>query len=54
MTGEANLMRQALFPVKSYKDSAAYQRSNRQRVGENRPVWPLTSADLPSRGETQS
>lgn len=50
MTGEANLMRQALFPVKSYKDSVAYQRSNRQRVGEARPVWPLTADDIPSLG----
>jgi len=53
MTGEANLMRQALFPVKSYKDSVAYQRSNRQRVGEARPVWPLTADDIPSLGDAK-
>ena len=33
----------------SYKDSHAYARSNRPRVNDTRPVWPLTDADVPSR-----
>lgn len=35
-------------PYRSYKDSAAYRRSNRQRADEARPVWPLTERDIPS------
>lgn len=36
-----------LHPYSDYRTSSAYLRSNRKRVGEDRPVWPLTPADLP-------
>lgn len=31
----------------SYRDSAAYRRSQRYRA-DGTPVWPLTDADVPS------
>lgn len=33
--------------MKSYRDSAAYKRSNKLRP-DGRPKWPLTTEDIPS------
>jgi hypothetical protein len=33
--------------MKSYRDSDAYQRSNRVRPDTGKPLWPLAFADRP-------
>jgi hypothetical protein len=38
--------------MKSYRDSAAYQRSQR-RTRDGKPVWPLSFLDRP-RGNTET
>lgn len=41
-------------PMRSYRDSMAYQRSNGMRPDGSRPRWPLTVEDYPSLPEAHA